>query len=107
MFALWPAHSRQAGIDLFQLVHGFGGQRSMADSLMCRLPHRANGVPEEWLAWRFIGTYCLPDVRERQFTESGRNLLDLLRGEATRAGVCPNHVRLLCGLVARAIAIRC
>jgi hypothetical protein len=106
MFPLWPAHTRQAGVDLLKLVHGFGGSGSVADSLMCRLPHRANGIPEEWLIWRFIGAYCLPSVRERQFTESGRNLLDLLRSEATRAGVCPNHVRILCGFVARAIEIR-
>jgi hypothetical protein len=106
MLPLWPADSRKAGIGLLELVHGIGGPRGLENSLMCRLSHRANGVPEEWLLWRWIGAHGMSSVRDRQFSDVGRNLLDVLRSEATRAGVCPYHVQLMCSFVARAIEIR-
>ena len=69
-------------------------------SLLCGLPHTATGVPEKWSIGRLITFDRLSYVRIGFINESGRHLLDDLSAEATRAGVCPNHVRILRGQVA-------
>jgi hypothetical protein len=76
----------------------------MAPTIMCRLPHRSDGRFEERAILGLWESYRVPNVRGGFKSESVRNLLDNLSAEAIGAGVCPNHVRVLCRIVAYAIA---
>lgn len=78
----------------------------MATAIMCRLPHWPNGLPQGWGLGRLIAFDRLSYVREGFLTGPQRDLLDNLSTEAVRAGVCPNHLRILRGLITEAIADR-
>ncbi len=67
----------------------------MAYSPLCKLPHRPNGLPEGWGIGRLVDVDRMSYVWQGQLTEPQRRLLDDLSAEATRTGVCPNHVRIL------------
>lgn len=72
----------------------------MASTPMCRLPHGPDGRSEERAILRLWESYRVPDVRRGFLSESQRRVLDDLSAEATRAGVCPNHVRSMCRIIA-------
>ena len=76
----------------------------MATTPMCRLPHGIDGRSEERAILRLWESYRVPDVRGGFIAEPKRRLLDDLSTQAFGAGVCPNHVRSLCRIVALAIA---
>jgi hypothetical protein len=69
-------------------------------SLLCRLPHYANGLPEKWSISRLLTFDRVSYVWYGQLDGSVRDLLDGLSAEATRTGICPNHVRILRGTIA-------
>jgi hypothetical protein len=78
----------------------------MASTLLCKLPHGPNGHVEEWHFARLRRNDVLSDVWEGCITGPQRDLLDHLSAEATRAGICPNHVRYMRLYVASAFANR-
>lgn len=69
--------------------------------LLCPLPHRATGLPEGWSYVRLSDYLRLSQLRYGRLSGPQRRVLDDLSAEATRAGVCPNHVYILREFVAR------
>jgi hypothetical protein len=74
----------------------------MAQALLCRLPHKPNGLPEGWSVGRLIDIDRLSYLRRRQLTDAQRRIFDDLSAEAARTGICPNHLRILLSIVTRA-----
>lgn len=72
-------------------------------ALMCPFPHGHNGLPQKWGVGGILGRMRMSAVRERQLTESGRDLLQHLSAEATRTGVCANHVYILRAAIAESV----
>lgn len=69
--------------------------------LLCPLPHYPTGLPEGWGLNRLSRAHAVSDVWFRQFDGFIGLFLDYLSAEATRAGVCPNHVFIMRFYVAR------
>jgi hypothetical protein len=100
---LWPASRWKIGGYLRQLVCGGRVTPSLQSQIMCTLPHGANGRVEERAILRLWQSYRVPVMRDGFVSESGRKLLDDLSTEATRAGICPNHLHVLRCFVAIAL----
>ena len=67
----------------------------MATEILCSLSHWTTGVPKGWSIGDILRIDRLSSLWRGQSTDARWDILEHLSAEALRAGVCPNHVRIL------------
>jgi hypothetical protein len=76
----------------------------MASALMCQLPHSDNGVPKGWTVNGVVQLDRLSCMWRGRVSDVERSFLDDLSAQIAGTGICPNHLRIVRSVVARAIA---